>query len=386
VTFNQQYFDATLRHQIDLLRYGAGVARRVNAILDETRADLKKQVERRLGKHTGFDSASVKRLQELERAIDQRRSGAWNDINVQWKRTAIDVALEEPLFVAGTLTSVLPVELDLVMPSDATLRSLATSRPFQGRNLKEWADSARRSDLTRIYQQIRIGMVQGEGARDIARRVFGERGAMSITANQAEAVTRTVVNHVSNVAQQEFLKDNADIFDVEQLVATLDARTSPICRAEDGQQYSVGEGPIPPLHMRCRSIRVGVLDGEVVGERPFRAGTEQQMLREYAAEHDLGGVSARKDLPKGHKKTFDAFKRKRMRELTGQVPARTTYQQWLGGQSAAIQDDILGPARGKLFRQGGVTLDKFVSRQGDELTLDQIRERNQAAWQKAGLN
>jgi SPP1 gp7 family putative phage head morphogenesis protein len=385
VTYNQQFYDASIRHQIDLLRYGSGVSQKVNRILDETRADLRKQVERRLGKNTSLDGPGLRRLRELEKALDQRRSAAWNDVNELWERSAVEVALEEPVWLAGTLTSILPVELDLVTPSDATLRALATHRPFQGKNLKEWAGSVQRADLGRIHQQIRIGMVQGESSRDIARRVFGARGAMAINANQADAVTRTVIAGVANAAQQEFLKDNSDLFEAEQLVATLDARTTPICRAVDGSQFPVGEGPIPPLHVRCRSIRVAVIDGEVVGERPFKAGTEQQMLDEFTAQRGLEPVSSRSALPKGTKKDFDAFSRRRMRELTGQVPAKTTYQQWLAGQSTQFQDDVLGPARGKLFREGGLTLDKFVNRQGDELTLDELRERNRDAFGAAGL-
>lgn len=385
MTFNDRYYDASVRHQIDLLRFGNGVSRTVNGILDATLGDLRKQVERRLGKATGLAGGGLRRMQELERAIVQIRSPAWNDVTDTWERTAVDVALEEPLFMAGTLTSVLPVELDLVQPSDRTLKALATSRPFQGRTLKEWARSAARSDLTRIQQQIRIGMVQGESSSDIAARVFGARGATDLTRGQAEAVTRTVINGVSNAAQQEFLAENSDLFDVEQIVATLDGRTSPVCRAEDGKQYPVGKGPIPPLHVNCRSLRVAAIDGEVVGERPFRAGTEKQMLREYASANGLGEVSSRKDLPRGHGKKFDAFARKRMRELTGQVPARTTYEEWLRRQTPEFQNDVLGPARAKLFRDGGLPLDRFVSRKGDELTLDEIRERNEEGWRRAEL-
>lgn len=386
MTFNDQYLNASIRHQVDLLRYGAGVARKVNGILDETLGDLRQQVQRRLGKASGIDSAGLRRLRELERAIEQTRSPAWNDVTELWTRSAVDVALEEPVFIAGTLTSVLPVELDLVSPSSATLRALATERSFNGRFLKDWSDSTARADLTRIKQQIRIGMVQGESSRDIASRVFGARGAAQVTRGQAEAVTRTMVSGVANAAQQQFLADNSDLFDSEQLVATLDSRTTPICRAEDGKQYPVGQGPIPPLHVACRSLRVAVIDGAVVGDRPFKAGTERQMLREFAEARGLDSVpNSRDDLPRGTKGDFDAFSRRRMRELTGQVPARTTYQEWLKGQPAEIQDDILGPTRGKLFRDGGLTLDRFVSRQGDELTLDELKERNRKEWERAGV-
>jgi len=35
-----------------------------------------------------------------------------------------------------------------------------------------------------------------------------------------------------------------------------------------------------------------------------------------------------------------------------------------------------------LFRQGGLTLDRFVDRAGREYTLDELRRREAAAWEK----
>lgn len=379
MTYNEQYLNSSIRHQIDLLRYGAGVARKVNSILDETIVDLRKQVERRLGKSSVLDSGGLRRLQELEKAIVQTRTPAWNDVTTEWERSAVSLALEEPVYIDGVLTSLLPVELDLVAPSAATLRALATHAPFDGRTLSEWAEATAQADLMRIKQQVRIGMVQGESSRDIASRVFGARGATEVTRQQAEAVSRTIVIGTANAAQQAFLADNADLFDVEQFVATLDSRTTPVCRAHDGKQYPIGKGPNPPLHVACRSLRVAVIDGEAVGERPFKAGTEKQMLREYAAARGLDKVpKSRDDLPRGTKSDYDAFARRRMKQLTGTVPARMTYQEWLKSQSAEFQDDVLGPTRGKLFREGGVTLDRFVNRSGDELTLDELKARNVA--------
>ena len=75
-----------------------------------------------------------------------------------------------------------------------------------------------------------------------------------------------------------------------------------------------------------------------------------------------------------------------MRALTGQVPAKVNYQQWLSAQSAELQDDILGPTRGKLFREGGLTLDNFVNRQGDQIPLDELMKKHKAAFEAAGLN
>jgi hypothetical protein len=70
--------------------------------------------------------------------------------------------------------------------------------------------------------------------------------------------------------------------------------------------------------------------------------------------------------------------------MDGQVPADTTYNQWLKGKSSAMQDDILGPTNGKLFR-AGMPVDRFVNKAGDVLTLDELRKRDAEYFRKAGL-
>lgn len=71
--------------------------------------------------------------------------------------------------------------------------------------------------------------------------------------------------------------------------------------------------------------------------------------------------------------------------MDGQVPADMTYGQWLARQSAAVQDDILGATKGRLFRDGGLAVDRFVDRAGREYTLDELKRRERGAFRKAGL-
>lgn len=53
-------------------------------------------------------------------------------------------------------------------------------------------------------------------------------------------------------------------------------------------------------------------------------------------------------------------------------------------KSAEFQDDVLGPTRGKLFREG-MTLDRFVDESGKEYTLKQLREKDSALFKRAGI-
>lgn len=59
------------------------------------------------------------------------------------------------------------------------------------------------------------------------------------------------------------------------------------------------------------------------------------------------------------------------------APARTreTYPEWLARQPADVQDGILGPARGRLFRAGKVTLPDLVRTDGRTVTLEELARR-----------
>lgn len=73
-------------------------------------------------------------------------------------------------------------------------------------------------------------------------------------------------------------------------------------------------------------------------------------------------------------------------ELVGDEPYQgPTYGEWLKRQPASVQDDILGKAKGKLFRTSELPVDRFVDRAGQEYTLEQLRKRESEAFERAGL-
>ena len=80
------------------------------------------------------------------------------------------------------------------------------------------------------------------------------------------------------------------------------------------------------------------------------------------------------ELPPGERASMD-----------GAVPAETTFAAWIKRQSAARQDQVLGATRGKLMRAGGLDLPAFYDNKGTMLTLDELRQRDAAAFRRAGL-
>jgi hypothetical protein len=109
-------------------------------------------------------------------------------------------------------------------------------------------------------------------------------------------------------------------------------------------------------------VRVPVIDGGAIGDRPANA----------AFEDELDGLN-KED------------RAARVQELVGQVPQSVKYSDWLADQTTAFQDHVLGPTRGALFRDGGLELSRFINTRGDRLNLDQLRRLEPAAFRKAGL-
>lgn len=216
------------------------------------------------------------------------------------------------------------------------------------------------SQAERFSNVVRNGLLSGEPTPSIARRLIGNLdfgqearsvrelaqagGELTKMANsQVTAIVRTSINQVANAASNNFYEANQDITKKYRYVATLDSRTSAICRALDGRVFPYGQGPRPPQHFNCRSTTVPVIDYKGLGFTPPPEG------KRAAA----GGM----------------------------VPSGTTYGEWLSKQPAAVQADVLGPSKVPYFemlsRKHGPqqAIARMVSEDGSELTLKQLQRR-----------
>lgn len=389
-TANSELFDALVRHQTYLMRYGGSLRNRVRALLDKTEAGVAEAIR---SSRAGMDTpVEIRRLQALLATIAATRREAWGEAGKLLEKQLAELAYQEPVTMQSVFATTAPVVVTTVLPAPRLLRAIALSRPFEGRILKQWVQTMAADDIRRLHAAVQIGMVAGESMTAIVARAIGTEGlkgtdgVTEASRRQVTALVRTAVAHVANNARAEFIAENADIVLEEAYVATLDARTTPICKSLDGKRFPVGKGPRPPMHFQCRSLRVPAFDPEILAQRPAKASTTQQLMREFTAERKLGPIKSRDDLPRGYKTAFDTFARKRIRELTGRVPAATSYQQWLTSQTRQFQEDTLGVTKAKLFREGGLKLDRFVAADGTELTLAQLARKHAAAFRAAGLD
>lgn len=261
------------------------------------------------------------------------------------------VALSDDLFAA---VQGAPATFSLTAAQGATItlpNGEVVSKAFRGIAVDQ---------SERFSQVVRQGLLTGEPTPDIAKRLigslqFGERAktpkqliaaggqATAVADNQVMALVRTSINQVANTASQQVYEANQDITPRYRYVATLDTRTSSICRALDGREFEYGKGPMPPQHFNCRSTTVPVIDYKALG--------------------------------------FDPPPPSKRAAAGGMVPANESYGQWLAKQDLPTKAKALGASKvayfDKLAAKYGPkdAIAKLVRDDGSELTLDQLRAR-----------
>jgi len=107
---------------------------------------------------------------------------------------------------------------------------------------------------------------QGHSMESIVAKI---RSTMTTAQKKhVRTVTRTILAEASTKADKEFYKANSDYIDNYIFIATLDGRTSRICRSLDGRSFKkMSVWNTPPLHPNCRSKMTAVPVGYEVGIR-----------------------------------------------------------------------------------------------------------------------
>lgn len=366
-TVNEQLQDRMIRHLVYLTRLSNEEARKIIAAIEsELIPDIMAQItgsierlrsERILAGQGGTISPlQVQRLNALASNLSSLVETFNSKVRTALAERLLELAQREIQFESGILKNALPIDFDFTNPSPQQLRTIINAQPFDGRDMDQWFKSLGRQTRENIMRQIRAGMVEGESIDQIARRIRGRQaqnftdGVLQTTRRNAAAIARSAVIHTSNQARQEFHRQNSDLIKAEQWVATLDVRTCTECMGLDGRSFDIGDGRRPPAHVGCRCIMVPVT----------------KSWRELGIDLD--------EAPEGTRAS-----------MNGQVPEKMTFGEWLRRQPAAIQDEALGPTRGKLFRKGELKISAFTNRQGDTINLDVLMRKERDAFEAAGV-
>ena len=352
-TVNELLRDLNIGHQVDLTQYANDQVRKVISLLNQSDSELFAQLTQALERMPA-ESFTVQRLEQQLLAVREMNAALYRRMLSGFSVDLKDLAQHELGFQGQMLLTVPPVSVPLVALAPETVYAAVLARPFQGRLLSEWTLGLGADRMARIRDTIRIGFVNSEPIAQMVGRLRGTRakgyadGLLDISRRNAETVVRTAVSHTANVARDSLYQANSDLIKAIQWVSTLDARTSGICRARDGKQYTCdAHSPIGhslswlggpgQAHWNCRSSSTPVL----------------KSWKELGLDMN--------EMPEGTRASMD-----------GQVAANLRYGDWFGKQSAARQDQIVGVTRGRMFRAGEMSFDQFSNNKGRLLTLKEL--------------
>jgi len=387
--------ESLYRNAIDLNRYSNSVARRVinaynDIILDAVNqlrtiedidesfktarlrsilAQLKESLATWAGDSTELTAIELQGLAELQSEFVEEQL---KKVLPRGSRNIVRTVEISPQFAQAVVTTD-PTQINVVTLSDDLFAAVqgapqtfsltaaqgATITLPNGKVVEKAFRGIAEDQAELFAQVVRNGLLTGETTDDISRRLkgrlrFNQPGSprqiaaaggqvTTVANNQVQALIRTSINQVANAASQQVYEANQDITKKYRYVATLDTRTSAICRALDGREFEYGKGPKPPQHFNCRSTTVAVIDYD--------------------------------NLP------FDPPPRGKRAAAGGMVPADQSYGQWLSKQSKTTQEKALGKSKVAYFKKLSAkhgpkdAIAKLVRDDGSELTLQDLRKR-----------
>lgn len=360
-------YDATIRNQVMVEGLKAEEVRKFGPVL--------KEIDRSIRERLSGDELtefSRTRLERLLGEVDKLLLGLLNGFADQLDVDLVDIALYEAEFEAASLQAAAKavprgnvlVTFEPALPGIEAVKAAILTTPLSvrgadgGKLLKSFIAGWTQAERSKVVGAIRQGYFEGQTNAEIVRAIRGTRalrykdGILATTERNASTVVRTAVQHVATQGRMATLSANSDVVTSVEWVSTLDSRTTQQCKSLDGKRFAIDKGPRPPIHPNCRSSIVPVTRlTELFSEGATRA-----------AKGDSG---------------------------PGQVSAGLSYYEWLKGQPAAFQDQALGKARAKLFRDGGLSAERFselnLDRNFMPLTLDEMRRLEPLAFERAGL-
>lgn len=238
----------------------------------------------------------ITRLQALQlqnqQTVEKLFGGQTDSVDALMKRTYLDSYYH----TAFELHKGFGVGWDIASLDEKTLARLMT-RPWaaDGRNFSDRVWGSKTQLINEVQKQLTQNIMLGKSPDDAIAALSAK---FNVSKNQAARLVMTESAYFASVSQQDAFND----LDVRQfqIVATLDERTSNICRDLDGEVFPMKDFEAgvsaPPFHPWCRSVTIPYFEDMVaIGERAARndQGSVYYVPREmkYQEWHDtfVGG-------------------------------------------------------------------------------------------------
>jgi hypothetical protein len=372
---------------VDLMRLAEGVRARVLNRLYQLRDELIEKLMALDGTENFSDREKRAKLTLVLRRTEATIRTAYKEMRDAHLLEMTSLAKLQAKFVPQMFTSILGVSVIDSVFTPEQFRAVARNSLVQGSPSAEWWARQATGVRQSFEDQMRMGYLQNETVGDLVRRVRGtatgkrttvtikgrrqtfpefKGGIMSVATRNAEALVLTSVHSVSNDVLQQTYEGNDDIAKGLQAIATLDLRTTDICRARDRHAWYIEDyKPIPPTkepwpgrpgyHWKCRTAMGVVLwSWEELAERAKSSKNARRIARKLDRSIDEGTRAS----------------------MDGQVAKSLEYEDWLKSQSKERQLEVLGPGRYKLWKEKGLSFEQMVDQRGNPLTIAEIESRD----------
>ena len=333
-----------------------------------------------------YDEINFSDLNKISAAIRREVKSAtaqpWSDVTEQFEQSGITAAAFTAAIINETANANLkiPAEQKIINYINRSLMSLSGPTKKAG----VWAEFVQGqidSNVNTYNNILKSGFSDGLTIAQIIKEL--KKATDGLLTNQAEALSRTGINHYANQANIAMALDNKNIVEREVPVVTFDSNISRIC-VGIGSKYGlrgwpIGESPVgyPPYHYNCRTVIQFLVKGQknLGGTRSSVGGQSGKAAREaFEKRRDRTGKK-----PSRRGRIDDnIFK-------PGQIPANTIFDTFLKRQPRWFVEATLGKTGAKLFLDGKLSLSKFSDLQGRPLTIAELRTLNARAFDRAGI-
>ncbi|WP_277405485.1 minor capsid protein [Lacrimispora xylanisolvens] len=230
---------------------------------DKTKAEILAELE------SPAYQARLERLQQLQNQLDLTMQNVYQQEKVKSTGHYVDLANEAYYRSIFDIQQRTGLNFGFNLISPAAVDRVVNSR-WSGANYSARVWSNTKALAQDLKEELLLSLVTGRTDRETADIIANKFAA---GASQARRLVRTESCNLAN--QMEMVSYEECGIEYYIYVATLDLRTSSICRSLDGKRFKVSEQQpginCPPMHPWCRSTTICDIGDEELSQMKRRA-------------------------------------------------------------------------------------------------------------------
>ena len=248
--------DAEAKRLLNTLRNKTDIAELKKALAqDPKNADLLAELE------SGAYRARIERLEQLQTEVDRMMQEVFEQEKKVTTSHYVDLATNSYYREIYNVQRRVGFQFSFSAVDPQAVALLLESK-WSGANYSQriWKNTKGVADD--LKEQMLIGLLTGKSEEEMAREIANKYAAGAF---EARRLVRTESNFISGQMQLAAYKEcKSEEYD---FVATLDLRTSKICRELDGKTFKIKDGKpgvnMNPMHPFCRSTTMIHMDDEL---------------------------------------------------------------------------------------------------------------------------